>query len=128
MGSAGFFVEWSNVLCYTDVKETPYMTTTTKKRRPQAAKAQKPVAKTARISKPKPKKPLRIREELLPRSARYITIDDIEYVAMPVADFGEWYEDVELGAVLDDRQKNAESTVPFDQAVKEIKASRKAKP
>lgn len=76
----------------------------------------------------KAKKPLRIREEFLPKSARYITIDDIEYVAMPVADFGEWFEEVELGAVLDDRKKDTAPAIPFDQAVEEIKASRKTKP
>ena len=48
-----------------------------------------------------PKKPLRIRPELLPDSAKYGTFDGREYVMIPVEDFGEWYEDVEDGAVVE---------------------------
>lgn len=72
-----------------------------------------------------PAKPLRIREELLPASARYIIIDDVEYIAMPVAEFGDWYEDALDGAVLDDREQDSDPAVPFEQAMAEIRAARK---
>lgn len=71
-------------------------------------------------------KPLRIREELLPDSARYITIDDIEYVAMPVAHFGEWYEDTVDMAVADDRSRDPAPCVPMEQVFAHLSKSRKA--
>ncbi len=77
----------------------------------------------------KPSRPparLRIREELLPGSARYITIDDIEYVAMPVADFGEWYEDTVDLAVAEDRDLDPDPCVPAEQVFARLPGSGKA--
>lgn len=61
------------------------------------------------------KNPLRIREELLPESAKYATIDGVEYVMIPVTDFGEWYEDVEDGAVVQYARDNPAPLIPSDQ-------------
>lgn len=58
------------------------------------------------------KKALRIRDELLPGSAKYATIDDVEYVMIPVADFGDWYEDVEDGAVVRHSLDNPAPLIP----------------
>lgn len=66
------------------------------------------------------KKPHRIREELLPESAKYATIDNIEYVMIPVADFGEWYEDVEGGAVVQYARDNPAPLVPAAQVKEKI--------
>ncbi len=66
------------------------------------------------------KRPLRIREEFLPESAKYATIDSVEYVMIPVADFGEWYEDVEDGAVVRYAHDNPESLVPAAQVKEKI--------
>ncbi len=82
---------------------------------------------TAKKRVPKPNKPLRIREELLPDSARYITIDDIEYVAMPVADFGEWYEDTVDLAVAEDRDRDPGPCVPAEQVFAHLPKAPKAK-
>lgn len=78
------------------------MTTTTKKKtgkKPSADK-QKHIHKTKKTT---PKKNLRIRPELLPETATYGTFADKEYVMIPVEDFGEWFEDITLGSVADDR-------------------------
>ncbi len=95
-------------------------TTLAKKRAPKriATRARKPS---------RPEKPLRIREELLPDSARYITIDDIEYVAVPVADFGEWYEDTVDLAVAEDRDLDPAPPVPAEQVFAHLPKSLKAK-
>ncbi len=47
------------------------------------------------------RKPLRIRPELLPDSAKYGAFDGREYVMIPVEDFGDWYEDALDSAVID---------------------------
>ncbi len=65
-----------------------------------------------------PRKPLRIRPELLPDSAKYATIDSEEYVMIPVRDFGEWYEDVVDGAVAQYAFDNPEPLVPSEQVKK----------
>jgi hypothetical protein len=50
------------------------------------------------------KKMRRIRADLLPESARYAEIDGKECVCIPVADFGDWYEDALDAAVANDRR------------------------
>ncbi len=75
---------------------------------------------TATAKKRSAKKPLRIREELLPESAKYATIDGIEYVMIPVADFGEWYEDVEDGAVVQYARDNPAPLIPASQVKEKI--------
>ena len=59
----------------------------------------------------------RIRPELLPDSAKYATIDEREYIMIPVSDFGEWYNDVLDGAIADERRAAGADTEPFDQVV-----------
>lgn len=71
-------------------------------------------------------KRLRIREELLPESAKYATIDDVEYVMIPVSDFGEWYEDVEDGAVVRYARAHPAPLVPAERVKAKI-ARRTAK-
>lgn len=80
---------------------------------------------TATPRKKATKKPLRIRPEILPESVKYITIDDIEYVAMPVKDFGDWYEDVEDGAVVRYAHENPEPLVPADEVKADLKRVRR---
>lgn len=72
------------------------------------------------------KKPLRIRDELLPESAKYATIDDVEYVMIPVADFGEWYEDVEDGAVVQYARENPAPLISSDQVKAKIARHRRS--
>lgn len=106
------------------------MTTTTKNETRKATGAKnKPVAKTARAPKPKgkatkAKKPLRIREELLPDSATYVTMFDREYIAIPVEDFGDWYEDTVDDAVAEDRKFTDGPPIPFEKAAAEIRSRR----
>lgn len=102
------------------------MTTTTKKK----SGNQSTVDRQKHIPQRKasvPKKPLRIRPELLPDSATYGTFADKEYVMIPVEDFGEWYEDIALGAIAEDRIENA-TEPPLSLAPKSNEAGkRKAK-
>jgi hypothetical protein len=49
-------------------------------------------------------KPLRIREEYLPDSARYAIVDEEEYVMIPVKDFAGWYEDLEDRIIVEERR------------------------
>lgn len=70
---------------------------------------------TAATRKKAPRKPLRIRPELLPNSAKYGTFDGREYVMIPVEDFGEWYEDIEDGAVVEYARDNPEPLVPAEE-------------
>lgn len=70
---------------------------------------------TATMTKRTIRKPLRIRPELLPDSAKYATIDDEEYVMIPVRDFGEWYEDVEDGVLAQHALDNPEPLIPAEQ-------------
>ncbi len=102
-------------------------TTTAKKRIPKPAKAVKTTPATKEWTPSRPNKPLRIREELLPDSARYITIDDIEYVAMPVTDFGEWYEDTVDLAVAEDRDCDPGPCVPAEKVFAHLGKPPKAK-
>lgn len=67
----------------------------------------------ARPSSPKPEKkakaksPLRIRPELLPESAMYITIFDVDHIAIPMTDFRDWYEGIESEAVREYAENDA---------------------
>lgn len=70
---------------------------------------------TATMTKRTSRKLLRIRPELLPDSAKYATIDDEEYVMIPVRDFGEWYEDVEDGVLAQHALDNPEPLIPAEQ-------------
>lgn len=68
------------------------MTTTTSRRKAE----KKQSAKKARV-----KKPLRIRPEFLPESAIYVTIDSLEYIALPTSGYTDWFESVENQSVAD---------------------------
>lgn len=73
----------------------------------------------------KPQEKLRIREELLPDSAKYITLDDREYVMIPVDEFGEWYEDIVDGAVSQDRLLNdTGNSVTLEELEEELRRER----
>lgn len=75
-----------------------------------------------------PKKPLRIRPELLPDTATYGTFAGKEYIMIPVEDFGEWYEDATLGAIAQDRLENDDGpALPLEASVDEIEGGRKRK-
>lgn len=101
------------------------MTTTVKAKSSKTAKpagrsiakiTHKPAAKAKKALK----KPLRIRSELLPESARYITIDDVEYVALPVVEFGDWYEDTLDGAVADYVESLGEPAIPAEKVLADL--------
>jgi hypothetical protein len=82
---------------------------------------------TTTLSRKKtPEKPLRIRPELLPDSATYGTFSGREYVMIPVEEFGEWYEDVEDGAVVRYTRDNPEPGTPFEEVQAELARGRKA--
>lgn len=70
--------------------------------------------------KPPARKPLRIRPELLPESAKYATFDDREYVMIPVADFGDWYEDALDGAVIEHIESLGEPTIPAEKVLSSL--------
>ncbi|MCD8350073.1 MAG: hypothetical protein LUC93_05605 [Planctomycetaceae bacterium] len=106
------------------------MTTTANKKRAakQAAPKSKPAAKAAKTAKSgKAAKPLRIREELLPDSATYITVADRRYVAIPVEDFGDWYEDALDLAVAEDREQDAGPCIPAEEVFAHLDKPPKAK-
>ncbi len=73
------------------------------------------------------RKPLRIREELLPDSAKYGTFDGREYVMIPVEDFGDWFEYIEDMLALEEAQKDPSSGIPLDELLKKAVRPRKAK-
>ncbi len=66
------------------------------------------------------RKPLRIRPELLPDSAKYGTFDGREYIMIPVEDFGHWYEDALDGAVIDHIDSLGETTIPSEKALADL--------
>lgn len=72
---------------------------------------------TAKSSKPKPKKPLRIREELLPDSATYGTFAGREYVMIPVEDFGDWYEDLADNIAADCAMEEPGESIPMEEVL-----------
>lgn len=61
------------------------------------------------------RKPLRIRQELLPDSAKYGTFDGREYVMIPVEDFGGWYEDMEDRLALEEARDNPSPGISLDE-------------
>lgn len=71
------------------------------------------------------RKPMRIRPELLPDSATYGTFDGREYVMIPVEDFGDWYEDVEDGAVVAYARDNPEPIVPAEEVKAGLRPNRR---
>jgi hypothetical protein len=79
-----------------------------------------PKRKTAR-------KPLRIRPELLPDSAKYATFDDEEYVMIPVRDFGDWFEDIEDMLSIEDARNNPAPGISLEELVKKAHRPRKGK-
>ncbi len=83
---------------------------------------------TATIERRKPaRKPLRIRPEYLPDSARYATIDDCEYVMIPVADFAGWHEELEDRAVAEYVKDDPSPGIPFDEMLRRVKQGGKRK-
>lgn len=68
------------------------------------------------------RKPLRIRPELLPDSAKYGTFDGREYIMVPVEDFGDWLEDIEDRLAVEEARENPEPAISLDELLK--KASR----
>ncbi len=83
----------------------------------------KPLVKKAPVGKTgvsKFAKPLRIREELLPDSARYLTLDNVEYVMIPVAEFGDWYEDAIDSALVHEYGYDDEPAIPWEDVKKEL--------
>lgn len=77
---------------------------------------------TAKKAKKKSGKPLRIRPELLPGTATYGTFSGKEYLMIPVEEFGDWYEDITLGAIAQDRLDNAEEPpLPFSELRKAMR-------
>ncbi|MCD8140498.1 MAG: hypothetical protein LUE17_12100 [Planctomycetaceae bacterium] len=70
-------------------------------------------------------KQLRIREELLPETAKYATFDGTEYVMIPVADFGDWYEDVEDGAIVRYAHDNPSPIIPAEEVHSSLRSRRK---
>ncbi len=90
---------------------------------PEVAEAAKPVVE----KEAPPRKPLRIRPELLPASAKYCTFDEREYIMLPVEDFGDWLEDIEDRLDWEDYKNNPEPGIPFEDVLKEIAAEREAK-
>ncbi len=72
---------------------------------------------TAAPRKKTVEKPLRIRRELLPDSAKYGTFDGREYIMIPVEDFGDWYEDSLDSAVVDHVESLGEDGIPAEQVL-----------
>lgn len=66
-----------------------------------------------------PQKPLRIRPELLPDSAKYCTLDEREYVMIPVEDFGGWLEDIEDTLSLEEYRNDPDPGISLDELLKE---------
>lgn len=105
------------------------VTTATGKKRTKPAVRGKTSSADKGNRKPQPaKKPLRIREELLPGSSRYITIDGIEYVALPVADFRDWYEDIEDRIALEEARADREPGTPIETVMADLGIPPKAQP
>ncbi len=77
--------------------------------------------------KKSPRKPLRIRPELLPDSAKYGTFDEREYVMIPVEDFGGWLEDIEDMLAVEEYRNDPDPGIPFEELLKEERRLRKAK-
>ncbi len=75
---------------------------------------------TSTIHKKMSRKPLRIRPEFLPESAKYATIDDTEYVLIPVKDFAEWYEDIEDRAVGEYVRDDPTPAVPGEEMMRRV--------
>ncbi len=85
------------------------------------------VAEVADEKESPPQKPLRIRPELLPASAKYGTFDGREYIMVPVENFGDWLEDIEDRLDWEDYKNNPEPGIPFEEVLKEIEEERRAK-
>ncbi len=84
---------------------------------------------TAAAKKRSIRKPLRIREELPPESAKYAAIDRIEYVMIPVADFGNWYEDIEANIIAEERRQFDDGpAIPIEDILAEIRGKKAKKP
>ncbi len=80
---------------------------------------------TTTAGKKSPRKPLRIRPELLPKSAIYGTFAEQEYVMIPVEDFGDWYEEIVDNAAAKTVRDCDCPTVPFEEVAAELRADRK---
>ncbi len=74
------------------------------------------------------RKSLRIRPELLPESAMYGTFADREYIMIPVADFGDWYEDIEANIIAEERRQFDDGPcIPIEDIMAEIRRKKAKK-
>ena len=78
------------------------------------------------VRKKSSRKPLRIRQELLPDSAKYGTFDGLEYVMIPVEDFGGWYEDIEDRLALEEARSDPSPGISLDELLKKAGRTRRA--
>lgn len=102
------------------------MSTTIKKTKTPKVATRKSTASFKGTQNQKPSQ--RIRPDLLPDSAVYGTFAGREYVMIPVDDFGEWYEDITLGAVAQDRMDNdTEPPIPLEAILAEMNSPNKRK-
>ncbi len=81
---------------------------------------------TTTARKKTPRKPLRIRPELLPEGAVYGTFAGREYVMIPVEEFGDWYEEIEDNAAARTVRACDCPTVPFEEVAAELRACLKS--
>lgn len=82
-------------------------------------RASKAVAAKSAVGS-KMRKPLRIREELLPESAVYGTFAGKEYVMIPVEDFGDWYEDLSDNIAADCAMEEPGISTPMEKVFMEL--------
>ncbi len=73
------------------------------------------------------RKPLRIRPEFLPDSAKYATIDDRDYVMIPVDDFAEWHEDLADRAIAEYVRDDPAPGIPFEEMMQRVRRGGKGK-
>jgi hypothetical protein len=72
------------------------------------------------------RKPLRIRQELLPDSAKYGTFDGREYLMIPVEDFGGWYEDIEDRLALEEARNDPSPGISLEELLEKANRRRGA--
>ncbi len=73
------------------------------------------------------KKKLRIKEEYLPDSAIYGTIDGKEYIMLPVEDFGGWLEDIEDRLAVEEAREDPTSGISLEELLEKANRTRKGK-
>jgi hypothetical protein len=97
------------------------MTTATAAKPAKRPKTVRPAS--AKAARPK----LRIRKELLPKTARYAEMNGLEYVCIPVKDFGDWYEDSIDIAVIEAIKDDDEPGTTFEEYLAEMERLDKAR-